>query len=61
MSDRAPEGPYVYQPGWQPIATAPVEGKFLVCDNNGRMMVADGHMYSLSLLPEVPKHLSGHH
>lgn len=45
---------------WQPIDTAPIEGRFLVTDGR-RMMVADGHMYSLSLLPETPYHLSGHH
>lgn len=58
-AEREREMPFVE--GWQPIATAPIEGKFLVCDVNNRMMVADGHMYSLSLMPEVPKHLSGHH
>ena len=47
--------------GWQPIETAPIDGKFLVCDSSGRIMVADGHMYSLSIMPGVPEHLSGHH
>ncbi len=45
---------------WHPIETAPVEGKFLVWDGR-RMMVMDGHIYSLSVLPETPHHLSGHH
>jgi hypothetical protein len=45
---------------WRSIATAPIEGKFLITDGR-RCMVADGHMYSLSLLPGVPHHLSGHH
>ncbi len=48
------------EPTWQPMETAPVEGRFLITDGK-RMMVADGHMYSLSILPEVPHHLSGHH
>ncbi len=46
--------------GWQPISSAPVEGKFLVWDGR-RMAVMDGHIYSLSILPETPHHLSGHH
>jgi hypothetical protein len=45
---------------WQPIATAPVEGKFLVSDGT-RIMVADGRIYSLSIMPGTPHHLSGFH
>ena len=45
---------------WQPMETAPIEGKFLVWDGQ-RIMVMDGHIYSLSILPETPRHLSGHH
>ncbi len=47
-------------PTWQPMETAPIEGRFLATDGK-RQIVMDGHILSLGLLPEVPNHLSTRH
>lgn len=46
---------------WQPIETAPKDGRFLVADAIGRIMVMDGKMLASSRWPHTPSHLSGSH
>ena len=46
---------------WQPIESAPKEGRFLVVDAMGRFMVMDGRMLASSRWPHTPQHLSGSH
>lgn len=51
-------------PEWQPIDSAPKEGAFLVFHKGAageRVMVADGHMLTLSRATQTPQHLAGHH
>jgi hypothetical protein len=47
---------------WQPISTAPSEGRFLVyAEGCGYLMVMDGRMLAASRWPHTPNHLSGSH
>lgn len=44
--------------GWQPISSAPKEGRFIVYSPERSVFVVDGKFYSEATRPGTPKHLS---